>query len=88
MEKEKKIYVGSGKETSNKDIINFSICLSDLPQEFFNEYKGKKYINLTMKKKREADQFGKTHSISINTWKPEKKQDPEQEFEDTDDLPF
>jgi hypothetical protein len=66
-----KIYVGNGKENEQYGFVNFSVCLTDLPQEHVTEFKGKKYINLTVSKKRETDQYGKTHTVTVNTWKPE-----------------
>jgi len=81
----KKIYVGNGKENEQYGFVNFSVCLDDLPQEHINEYKGKKYINLTISKKKEVDAYGKTHAVSVNTWKPE-GQTVTQEV--NDDLPF
>ena len=85
---QQKIFVGNGKENEQYGFINFSICLSDLPQEHVNEYKGKKYINLTISKKRNgADEYGKTHAVSVNTWKPE-GQKFEEAKDDSSDLPF
>lgn len=81
----KKIYVGNGKENEQYGFVNFSVCLDDLPQEHINEYKGKKYINLTISKKKEVDAYGKTHAVTVNTWKPE-GQTVTQEV--NDDLPF
>ena len=72
---EKKKYVGSGKQV-HENIINISICLTDLPREFINQYEGKKYIRLTVMKKKEVDKWGKTHSVTVDTWKPEKKSEP------------
>ena len=43
-------------------------------------------VNLNVGRKREVDQYGKTHGISINTWKPEPKS-ASGEFNDSD-LPF
>lgn len=67
------IFIGSGKELFEGTLINISICLTDLPKEWIFDYKEKKYIKLKVQKKREPDQFGKTHSVSIDTYKPEKK---------------
>jgi len=80
-----KIYVGSGKEFGQYGDINIDICLSDLPKEWIkkSDKNGKSYIKLTVSKKRQADQYGKTHSVSVNTFKPEVK--PETE---SNDLPF
>lgn len=83
----KKIYVGNGKENEQYGFVNFSVCLDDLPKEHINEYKGKKYINLTISKKREVDAYGKTHAVSINTWKPEGQSTPTAAQVDND-LPF
>jgi hypothetical protein len=88
MSQQDKIFVGNGKKNDQYGFINFSICLSDLPQEHITEFKGKKYINLTISEKRESpDQYGKTHSVVVNTWKPEGSAEQANE-EVTDDLPF
>ena len=70
MSQEERIYVGSGKKASQYDIVNVSICIDDLEKHIF-EYKGKRYAKLTVAAKKETDQYGKTHSVSINTWKPD-----------------
>jgi hypothetical protein len=88
-----KIYCGSGKEFGQYGAVNVSICLSDLPKEHINDFNGKKYIKLIINKKREADQFGKTHSVEVNTWKPDQQQQqgydqsPPQDLSDSE-LPF
>ena len=84
----KKIYVGNGKENEQYGFVNFSVCLSDLPQEHINEYNGKKYVNLTISKKKEVDAYGKTHAITVNTWKPEKQSTPTAAQAEDDSLPF
>lgn len=84
-----KIYVGSGKKHPDYEIVNVSLCLSDLPKEHIFEYKDKKYIKLKVAEKREPDQYGKTHYVEVDTWKPEPKQDEPQYPEvEKDDLPF
>lgn len=79
MEKEKKIYVGSGKSFGKFEDVNIDICLSDLPPEWIkkSEKNGKKYIRLTVSKKKEADQYGKTHAVTVNTYVADKKNDNE-----------
>jgi hypothetical protein len=49
------------------------------------EYNGEKFIKLKIAKKKDgADEYGKTHYIEVDTWKPEpKKVEPVE-----DDLPF
>ena len=79
-----KIYVGSGTSKFDGDQVACSVCLTDLPQEHMFEYSGKKYIKLIVQKKREADQYGKTHYVAVDTWKPEAKKEENQE----QDLPF
>ena len=88
-----KIFVGSGVGKFENKLVEISVCLTDLPKEHIFEYKGKKYIKLKVQQKKEADQFGKTHSVEVNTWKPESKapiQETNQgnDSEETDDLPF
>ena len=70
---ESKIYVGSGVEFGKFGDVNIDICLTDLPPEWIkkSEKNSKKYIRLTVSKKKEKDQYGKTHSVSVNTWKKE-----------------
>lgn len=82
MENEKK-YVGSGK-SSNEFFTNITIeVTNDDFKKAVYEYNGKKYVNLTVGKKREADQFGKTHYVCLNEYKPDEKKE-----EIKDDLPF
>ena len=80
-----KIYVGNGKQVKDYDMVNFSVCLSDLPAEHINEFNGKKYINLTIAKKKEVDKYGKSHAVSINTFK---KEAPAVKKPEASDLPF
>jgi len=83
---EDKIYVGSGVEKFDGNLISCSLCLTDLPSEhMFDGKNGKKYIKLNVQKKKETDQFGKTHYVAVDTWKPEPKKEQEQ---DSEDLPF
>ena len=83
-----KIYVGSGKAHDKYPIVNISVCLTDIKvnaEDFIFEYNNKKYIKLKVAEKKEPDQYGKTHYVEVDTWKPEPKQDVEVE---KDDLPF
>tara|TARA_R100001463_G_scaffold42546_11_gene89126 strand:+ start:877 stop:1128 length:252 start_codon:yes stop_codon:yes gene_type:complete len=80
-----KIYVGSGTSKFDGDQVAVSVCLTDLPQEHMFEYSGKKYIKLIVQKKRETDQYGKTHYVAVDTWKPEEKKEEKKEEQD---LPF
>ena len=54
-------------------LIEFSVNLSKCkPHEF--TYGEERYVKLKVNKKKEVDQYGKTHSVSVNTWKPEPAQ--------------
>lgn len=77
MENDKKIYVGSGIEFGKYGDVNIDICLSDLPPDWIkkSEKNGKKYIKLVLSKKKEKDQYGKTHSLTVNTWKKDEQKD-------------
>ena len=92
-----KIYVGSGKKQQYG--IGISICLTDLPPEYMFEYGDKKYIKLIVNEKREVDQYGKTHYVQVDTWKPNETNSTEDEevtgnnddpskTDDSDGLPF
>tara|TARA_B110000908_G_scaffold170445_1_gene230049 strand:- start:3640 stop:3921 length:282 start_codon:yes stop_codon:yes gene_type:complete len=87
-----KIYVGSGKEKFDGDQVSVSVCLSDLPKDWIFEYNNKKYVKLIVQKKREVDQYGKTHYVAIDTFKPDAKNSqsdtPPAPTEPEDDLPF
>ena len=85
-----KIYCGSGVEKFDGKLIEITINLTDLPSEHIFEYNGKKYIKLKVQKKNAVDKFNKTHSVEVNTWKPEKKTDNNSagDIQETDDLPF
>ena len=86
-----KIYVGSGKEKFDGDQVAVSVCLSDLPKDWIFEYNNKKYVKLTVQKKRETDQYGKTHYVAIDTFKPEQKTEQKpllNAVDEGDGLPF
>jgi hypothetical protein len=72
-----KIYCGSGKTRSGQfgDFQAVSICLDDIPSEHITSHEnGKRYVNLTVSKKKEVDKYGKDLSVVVDTWKPEKSQ--------------
>jgi hypothetical protein len=74
-DQEQKIYCGSGIEKFDGGLVEISVCLSDIPKEHRFEYEGKWYTKLKVQKKRETDEYGKTHYVCINTWKPEPKEE-------------
>ena len=83
-----KIYVGNGVEKFDGDLVQFSLNLTKLKQEagdyIFDGKTGDKFVTLKVVKKRNgADDYGKTHYVEVDTWKPEAKKESV-----TDDLPF
>jgi hypothetical protein len=83
---EEKIYVGSGISKFDGNMVSVSLCLSDVPKEHMFEYNGKKYVKLNVSAKKDgADEYGKTHYVSVDTFKPETKKEPAKQQAD---LPF
>jgi len=77
-----KTYIGKGRASEKYDLVNTSICLTDIPTENITKAKnGKDYVNLTVARMKETDEWNKTHTVYIDTWKPEPK-------EEKDDLAF
>jgi hypothetical protein len=71
-----KIYFGQGKEFKFEDggtTLNISFSKKDLDEMkgYLNE---KGYINLRCTKRKEPSQYGQTHSIVLDTWKPKAAQ--------------
>ena len=82
-----KIYVGNGVEKFDGDLVEFSVNLTKLGKDasihMFESKEGDKFIKLkVVKKKGGEDQYGKTHYVEVDTWKPTAKK------EDSSDLPF
>ena len=85
-EKEAPLYCGSGKmvETEYGKLVNVSVCLDQIPAEFTNTDKqGRKWANLVLAKRKETSEYGETHSLRVNTWRPDKeKAAPKKDDED------
>jgi len=72
-----KIYVGNGKEKTfdnGGSIINVTLDVDDLAKAF-KEYGWttpgqKRKIKVNVSKGRELDQYGNTHYVVVDTWKP------------------
>jgi hypothetical protein len=83
-----KKYVGSGKKVGNYDLINFTIS-EEKTKDSWIEYNGKRYLKLTIGNKKETDQYGKTHSVWLDEYKPDaQKQSQTAQALPTPDLPF
>jgi hypothetical protein len=75
-----KIYLGKGRASDEYDLVNFSICLSDIPKEKIVTAKNKKkYLNLTVARMKEPDKYNKTHTVYIDDYKPKNE---------SNDLPY
>ncbi len=88
MSNTEKIYVGNGVEKFDGDLVEFSLNLTKLKSNagshIFDGTNGDKYIRLKVVKKRNgADEYGKTHYVEVNTFKPEPKKEAV-----ANDLPF
>ena len=98
-----KIYVANGKTKTfenGSSVVKFALNLNDLgnAKEYFYEMNGTKYINLEIGKKYVSpDKYGKTHSVYVDTFKPDankKTQEPvlidqgKDADELNDDIPF
>ena len=84
-----KIYCGRGKQ--GRFGVRISLCLNDLPKEHITTANnGKKYISLNVDAKREPDQYGNTHTVTVDTWKPGQQNAPAPAPAPAqgDDLPF
>ena len=88
MSNQNAIYVGSGKKPQNLDLINISIAESKV-RDYWTEYNGERYLKLTVSPRKEQDKYGKTHSVKIDTWKPNTEASaPAKAVQGNDDLPF
>ena len=63
-------YIGRGKSIG-KNGLKISICLEDIPEESKQVGKnGKTYVNAVIFPKPEVDQWGNTHTVKIDDYKP------------------
>jgi len=87
--KTERIYVGSGVEKFDGDLVEVSVNLSKLSKEasnFMFEYNNEKFVKLKVSKNRDgANDYGKTHFVEVNTYKPDAKKVTAKA---EDDLPF
>ena len=81
-----KTYVGSGKKAANFDIVNIALSEDKLKDHWYT-YEGKRYVKLAIGALREPNAYGKTHSVWIDDYKPEQKQETQQ-AKAGDGLPF
>lgn len=73
-----KIYLGSGKEKVFNDggsVISVHLTLNDIADHFKNygytATNGDKRIKLNIGSRREIGTYGETHTVVLDTWKPD-----------------
>jgi hypothetical protein len=76
-----RIYCGNGKEKRFQDggsIVTITVDIDTLLREFpnygFTTDAGKRKIRLKVGQRREVDQYGNSHLVEVDTWKPDKAQ--------------
>ncbi len=104
-----KIYVGNGREKefdSGGSVINVHLTLNNM-KSLFEQYgytakNGDMRIKLNIASRKEQGTYGETHTVTVDTWKPEEVGDSDpfgeqnsqtiQEAQDAgkfeDDIPF
>ncbi len=91
MSQQERQYVGRGKKAGNFDLVNFSISESKIKDSWF-EYKGERYLKLTIGALKNPDNYGKTHSVWIDNYEPKgdggKATETKAVQEMKNDLPF
>ncbi len=69
-----KIYCGKAKEVEGNygTYFRINLCISDIPSEHITKLSnGKQYVNLDLQMMRARDDKGNTHTLTVNTWKPQ-----------------
>ena len=67
------LYCGNAKIVTFNDgstLMRVSVSLDRIPAEHITTKDGKRYVNITVQELREPDQYGNTHSVKVDTWKP------------------
>lgn len=73
-----KKYIARGRQVGTLDIVSFTVSLEAL-QEIAHEYEGKLYVSFEVARLKEADKFGKTHTLYQYIKEKETVQEPEPE---------
>lgn len=66
-----KIFCGRGRAWGQYGQVGLSICIDEIPPEYIDTGKnGKRYIRINVTQKKDKDQYGYTHSVTVDTWRP------------------
>jgi hypothetical protein len=68
-----KKYIGKGKQVENMEIVEVSLKMAELQNHSF-EYEGETYVKFNVSKLKEADQYGKTHTVYVSVKEPESEE--------------
>ena len=71
---QEKIYCGKAVERTNQwgQYFSVNLCLTDIPEEHVRTLdNGKRYVNLKITEMRQPDDRGNTHTVLVDTWKPD-----------------
>lgn len=70
----KRIYIAKGKQVKNKNLVNVTLDVNKLLEHIYN-YEGKDLVNITVAQLKTPDQYGKTHTVYINNYKPSQEEE-------------
>lgn len=77
-------YINNIKIKQSKFGLKMSGNLDKLVEELRQHTNEKGYFNLEIKERKEVGKYGETHSVTVDEWKP----NPKQEDDIASDLPF
>jgi hypothetical protein len=91
METTKKVYLANLKSFGNFGSIKGRIYADKTAEHWQTDDKGRKYLPIIINLNKEPDQYGNTHAIVLDTWKPDTQQAPVSKSKTEtapNDLPF
>lgn len=63
------------------NLLNVSICLTDIPKEQITEGKnGKKYCNIVIAERQQPDNYGNTHTVYMSQSKEQREAKAEKKY--------
>jgi hypothetical protein len=90
--KEKKVYLSNLKTIGQTQGLKGRIYEDKIEDHWETDDKGRRYIQYAIWPNREPDQYGNSHAMLKDTWKPEPKQEQQpakgKAKADKNDLPF
>lgn len=73
-QRQEKIYCGKAVERTSQwgPFFSVNLCLTEIPEEHVRTLdNGKRYVNLRITEMRQPDDRGNTHTVLVDTWKPD-----------------